>query len=181
VIICPPLQFEPGIAGAAQKGVSAIVIAFGAAAFGAIIWGVKIALFPGASSTQSIYSDAFDRVSQDPTVVFALGSPLKAHGADHGGARSRRNVMERWDLVEDGQEVTTVRFSVVGPQGDGIVQVQVPANRSRGQFNYIIYEDRKTRRLTHVLDNRETAAAKAVEAAAAAEKKPAATTAATTG
>ena len=45
----PPLAFEPGIAGAAQKGVSAVVIAFGAAALGACLWGASQALFPSAT------------------------------------------------------------------------------------------------------------------------------------
>lgn len=45
----PPLAFEPGVAGAAQKGVSAIVIAFGAAALGACAWGASQALFPSAN------------------------------------------------------------------------------------------------------------------------------------
>jgi hypothetical protein len=50
----PPLEFEPGVAGAAQKGVSAVVIAFGAAAFAGIAWGAYMALFPGATSTQCV-------------------------------------------------------------------------------------------------------------------------------
>ena len=50
----PPLEFEPGVAGAAQKGVSAVVIAFGAAAFAGIAWGAYMALFPSATSTQCV-------------------------------------------------------------------------------------------------------------------------------
>ena len=50
----PPLEFEPGVAGVAQKGVSAIVIAFGAVAFAGIAWGASVALFPGATSTQCV-------------------------------------------------------------------------------------------------------------------------------
>lgn len=57
----PPLKYEEGPVGAAQKGVSAIVIAFGAVAFGACAWGVSQALFPGASSSQSIYSEALEK------------------------------------------------------------------------------------------------------------------------
>ena len=45
----PPLAFEPGVVGAAQKGVSAVVIAFGAAALGACMWGASQALFPSAT------------------------------------------------------------------------------------------------------------------------------------
>ena len=48
----PPLEFEPGVAGVAQKGMSAVVIAFGAVAFAGIAWGASVALFPGAASTQ---------------------------------------------------------------------------------------------------------------------------------
>ena len=57
----PPLKFEPGVVGAAQKGVSAVVIAFGACAFGACFWGVSQALFPSATSTQVIFSEALDK------------------------------------------------------------------------------------------------------------------------
>jgi import inner membrane translocase subunit TIM21 len=155
----PPLAFEPGIAGAAQKGVSAIVIAFGAVAFGAIAWGASQALFPSAGSTGVIYSEAFDKVQQDPDVAYALGTPLRAYGADHGTPRGRRNTMERWELHEGGQEVSVVRFNVAGPQGSGVVQAQVPSSRSRGDFHYIIFENRRTRQLTHVLDNRADKAA----------------------
>ncbi len=180
----PPLAFEPGVAGAAQKGVSAVVIAFGAAAFGACAWGISLALFPSASSTQTIYSEAFDKVKSDPAIANGLGSPLRAHGIDHGGARGRRNEMERWDVTEAGQDLTLVRFAVSGPQGAGAVLVQVPAKRRRGEFKYIIFENLscpafKRRQLVHVLDTRadeaaayeaEAAAARAAAAAKAAEE-----------
>jgi import inner membrane translocase subunit TIM21 len=154
----PPLAFEPGIAGAAQKGVSAIVIAFGAAAFGACMYGISLALFPSASSTQSIYSEAFDLVQKDADVSFACGSPLRAHGIDHGGSRGRRNAMERFDILEDGEELAIVRFIVSGPQGAGIVQVQVPAKRRRGEFKYVVFENRRNRQISTVVDNRVAAA-----------------------
>ena len=68
--------------------------------------------------------------------------------------------MERWDLNEGGSEVTVVRFHVSGPQGAGSVQVQVPANRRRGEFTYIIFEPARSRKMIHVLDNRGELAAK---------------------
>eukprot|EP00965_Chrysotila_dentata_P081373 2687105-Pleurochrysis_carterae.AAC.3 len=52
----PPLAFEPGAAGVAQKGISAVIIAFGAVAFGACAWGISEALFPSASSTQASWA-----------------------------------------------------------------------------------------------------------------------------
>ena len=154
----PPLEFEPGVAGAAQKGVSAVVIAFGAAAFAGIAWGAYMALFPGASSTQTIYSEAFEKVQQDPIVSYALGSPMKAYGMDRGSHRGRRNEMERWELTEaNGDEVSVVRFTVAGPQGMGVVQTQVPRSRRRGDFRYILFEHRPSRKLVFVLDNRDDA------------------------
>ena len=179
----PPLQFEPGVAGAAQKGVSAVVIAFGAVAFGACTWGISLALFPSASSTQTIYSEAFEKVKLDPNVSYALGSPLRAHGIDRGGSRGRRNEMERWDVTESGDDVSIVRFAVSGPQGAGIVQVQVPTSRRRGEFKYIIFENMRSRQLIHVLDTRadevaayeaEAAQAQAAKAKAMAPAAPAA-------
>lgn len=86
---------------------------------------------------------------------YALGTPLRAFGADNGGARGRRNAMERWELDEAGSDVTVVRFHVSGPQGMGTVQVQVPKNRTRGEFNYIIFESARNRKVVHVLDSRE--------------------------
>ena len=95
-------------------------------------------------------------------VSYALGSPLRAFGADHGSSRGRRNAMERWDLEEAGSEVVVVRLHVSGPQGSGTVQVQTPANRRSGDFNYIIFEHPRSRKMIHVLDNRAENAAKAV-------------------
>ena len=174
----PPLEWEPGVAGAAQKGVSAVVIAFGAAAFGACAYGAYLALFPSAGSTQMIAADAMDAVSMDPSVADALGTPLRSYGIDHGTSRGRRNAMERWDREEigadgDPAEYTTIRFHVAGPLGAAYVHAQVPAKRRRGELRYVIVEDIRTRRLTYVVDNRmqemEEANAKAAAAAAAAE------------
>ena len=166
------------MAGAAQKGVSAVVIAFGAAAFGACAYGAYLALFPSAGSTQMIAADAMDAVSMDPSVADALGTPLRSYGIDHGTSRGRRNAMERWDREEigadgDPAEYTTIRFHVAGPLGAAYVHAQVPAKRRRGELRYVIVEDIRTRRLTYVVDNRmqemEEANAKAAAAAAAAE------------
>jgi len=152
----PPLEFEPGVAGVAQKGVSAVVIAFGAAAFGAIAWGTYMALFPGPTSTGSIYSEAFEKAQQDTKLSNALGTPLRAHGADHGNNRGRRNAMERWDIEENGEELSVVRFTVSGPQGSGVVQVQTPRHRRRGEFKYIIFETPhpRGRAIYHIYDSR---------------------------
>uniref|UniRef100_A0A7S0PZ63 Mitochondrial import inner membrane translocase subunit Tim21 n=1 Tax=Coccolithus braarudii TaxID=221442 RepID=A0A7S0PZ63_9EUKA len=162
----PPLAFEPGVAGAAQKGVSAVVIAFGAAAFGACAWGISEALFPSPSSDQVIVNEAFDKVKMDGDVLHVLGSPLRAFGA--GGDRGRRNAFERWEVIEGGEELSVMRFSVAGPQSHGLVYVQVPKKRRRGQFRYVIFEHK--RKLHHVLDNR--AAILAEQAAAAAPLPP---------
>ena len=103
-----------------------------------------------SSSRRTIYSEAFDKVRMDPTISYALGSPMRAYGMDRGGDRGRRNEMERWDT----EECSIVRFTVAGSQGMGIVQVQVPKARRRGEFDYIIFEHRPTRKLIRVLDNR---------------------------
>ena len=165
----PPLQFEPGVAGAAQKGVSAIVIAFGAVAFGACAWGISGALFPSATSTQVIFSEALEKVQQDPTIAYTLGTPLKGFGV--AGTPGRRNAMDRWEVIEGEGEYSVVRFTVAGSQGAALVQVQVPVQRKRGEFRYIICE-LPQRKLVHVLDNRpaeaEAAAAEAAEAVAVA-------------
>ena len=162
----PPLQFEPGVAGAAQKGVSAIVIAFGAVAFGACAWGISGALFPSATSTQVIFSEALEKVQQDPTIAYTLGTPLKGFGS--AGSPGRRNAMDRWEVIEGDGEYTIVRFTVASSQGAALVQVQVPVQRKRGEFRYIICE-LPQRKLVHVLDNRPAEAeAAAAEAAAAA-------------
>jgi len=162
----PPLAFEPGVVGAAQKGVSAVVIAFGAAALGACAWGASQALFPSATSTESIFNDAFDLVKANGDVAHVLGTPLRAFGANHGNQSGRRNAKERWELTEGGAEVIVLRFHVSGPQGMGTVQAQVPANRRRGEFNYIIFENPRTRKMIHVLDMRAENAAKAAAAVA---------------
>ena len=149
----PPVAFEPGVVGAAQKGVSAVVIAFGAVAFGACAWGISQALFPGPTSTQSIYDEAFEKVRTNGDVAYALGTPLRAFGADRGSDRGRRNALDRWELNEGGEDVTVLRFHVAGPQGSGTVHVQTPAERKRGDFKYIMFEHR--RKMITVLDRRD--------------------------
>ena len=62
-------------------------------------------------------------MSLDANVGMALGSPLKAWGT--GGSSGRRHAIERWELEEDGEAVTVIRFNVAGPQGTGRVVVQV--------------------------------------------------------
>lgn len=157
----PPVAFEPGVVGAAQKGVSAIVIAFGAAAFSAIAWGVSVALFPSANSTTTVFNEAFEQVRVNGDVCYKLGTPLRAFGADRGSDRGRRNAFERWEVEEEGQERSVVRFNVAGPNGVAVCQVQVPRDRKRGDFNYIIVQHRRD--LVHVLDRRgEEAAAKPI-------------------
>ena len=122
-----------------------------------------MALFPGATATQTIYSEAFEEVKQNATISYALGSPLKAYGMDRGGHRGRRNEMERWDLTEpNGDEVSLVRFTVAGPQGAGIVTAQVPRSRRRGEFRYIVFEHRPSRKMLLVLDHRVNKEAQAV-------------------
>ena len=54
-----------------------------------------------------------------------------------------------------------VRFNVAGPQGVAQVQVQVPRDRKRGEFNYIIVQHRRD--LIHVLDQRNEQAARKAE------------------
>ena len=106
-------------------------------------------------SRRTIYSEAFEKVQQDPIVSYALGSPMKAYGTSRGDNRGRRNEMERWELVEpDGEEVSVVRFTVAGPQGMGIVQTQTPKSRRRGEFKYIIFQHPPSRKTVMVLDNR---------------------------
>ena len=114
-------------------------------------------------------------MQQDPTVSYALGSPMKAYGMDRGGNRGRRNEMERWELThnETGEAISLVRFMVAGPQGLGIVQVQTPANRKRGEFEYIIYEDRRTRGVAYVVDNRQEHAVAAKGSSPKADAPPA--------
>ena len=144
----PPLAFEPGVAGAAQKGVSAVVIVFGAIAFGACAWGISTALFPSATSTDVIFSEALEKVSQDPNVAFALGTPMRGFGSGGGRGEGRRNAKERWEVSEGGNEYSVVRFQVAGSQGSALVQAQVPKQRRRGEFRYIIVELPR-RRLVH--------------------------------
>merc|ERR1711991_1080033 len=106
--------------------------------------------------------EAFDKVKLNPDISYALGSPLRAHGVDRGGERGRRNAMERMEIHENEKKYSLVQFTVAGPQGAGLVQVQVPAERRRGEFRYVIFEQTlpprssrsEGRRIVHVLDNR---------------------------
>ena len=78
--------------------------------------------------------------------------------------------MERFDIHEDGEDLAIVRFIVSGPQGAGIVQVQVPAKRRRGEFKYVVFENGRSRKTSYVLDNRVPAAPPAAVAESASGK-----------
>lgn len=151
------MEWEPGVAGTVQKGLSAVIIAFGAAAFGVCAFGAYWALFPGASSPGAILDDALEKVKVDPEVADRIGTPIRSFGADLGGGEGRRNFVQSWDVqAEDGASAVQVKFNVQGPQGRGIVHVQAPASRSRGQFNWIVFEDRsgRSRQMIYILDER---------------------------
>jgi hypothetical protein len=157
------MEWEPGVTGTVQKGLSAIVIAFGAAAFGVCAFGAYWALFPGASSPGAIFEEAADKVKVDPEVADRLGTPIKAFGADFGGGEGRRNFVQSWEVSgDDGSAAVQVKFNVQGPQGRGIVHAQAAANRKRGDFNFIVFEDKRRRQLVYVLDNRAALKAKAM-------------------
>ncbi|KAG8463978.1 hypothetical protein KFE25_000146 [Diacronema lutheri] len=173
----PPMEWEPGVAGTVQKGLSAVIIAFGAAAFGVCALGAYWALFPGSASPGTIFEEAADKVKVDPEVADRLGTPIKAYGADFGGGEGRRNFVQSWEVEgDDGKPAIQVKFNVQGPQGRGVVHAQAATARSRGQFNFIVFEDRRRRETIYVLDNRAdlraAARAAAGAAAAAAAAKP---------
>lgn len=177
----PPMEWEPGVAGTVQKGFSAIIIAFGAAAFGACALGAYWALFPGSASPGTIFEEAADKVKVDPEVADRLGTPIKAYGADFGGGEGRRNFVQSWEVEgDDGKAAIQVKFNVQGPQGRGVVHAQAATSRSRGQFNFIVFEDKRRRDVVYVVDNREqlkaasqvAQAAREAAAVAAAAKTP---------
>lgn len=171
----PPMEWEPGVTGTVQKGLSAVVIAFGAAAFGVCALGAYWALFPGTASPGTIFEEAAGKVKMDPEVADRLGTPIKAYGADFGGGEGRRNFVQSWEVEgDDGKAAIQVKFNVQGPQGRGVVHAQAAAARSRGQFNFIVFEDKRRRDAVYVEDNRAglRAAALAERAAAVAAKAP---------
>ncbi|KAJ1634075.1 hypothetical protein T492DRAFT_976295 [Pavlovales sp. CCMP2436] len=172
----PPMEWEPGMAGTVQKGLSAVLIAFGAAAFGVCAFGAYWALFPGTSSPGAIFEEAGDKLKMDPEVADRLGTPIKSFGADFGGGEGRRNFVQSWEVEgDDGKPAIQVKFNVQGPQGRGIVHAQAPTPRSRGDFNFIVFEDKRRREVVYVVDNRAQLRAKAqAEALSKAPPPPAA-------
>lgn len=178
----PPMEWEPGVTGTVQKGLSAIVIAFGAVAFGvcaagAYMAGAYMAHFPGKSSPGAIFEEAADKVKVDPEVADRLGTPIKSYGADFGGGEGRRNFVQSWEVQgDDGLPAIQIKFNAQGPQGRGVVHAQAPASRSRGQFNFIVFEDKlaedkRRRDVVYVLDNRTQLQANAFARAEAATAK----------
>lgn len=152
----PPMEWEPGVAGTVQKGLSAVVIAFGAAAFGICAFGAYLAFFPSNTSPGVIMDDAMSKVRMDAEIADRLGTPLRAFGMDFGGGEGRRNFIQSWTVdAEDGSSAVQIKFNVQGPLGRGWIHVQVPAQRTKGQFNFIMFENRSRREPRFfVLDNR---------------------------
>eukprot|EP00965_Chrysotila_dentata_P081374 2687105-Pleurochrysis_carterae.AAC.4 len=64
---------------------------------------------------QVIFNEAFDQVRLDGDILYALGTPLKAFGADHGSERGRRNAIDRWEVEEGGEELSVVRDAERAP------------------------------------------------------------------
>lgn len=108
-------------------------------------------------SPNSVFDKSFDVVRKDPEVLRRYGDRVKAYGRDHGGHREgRRNFIEHKEYTDeqDGSKRTRVRYNLEGQFGRAFVFAEVSASMSRGEFVYILVQDKSNGRTHTVVDNR---------------------------
>lgn len=130
-------------------------------------------------SPNSLFNEAFDRVQDHPDVTARIGSPVKGYGKDHGGRRAgRRNFVENQTYTDkEGIQrmrcaaraggpalkgaarsragpLCRIRFNVEGPRGKGIVYTEIAESMGKGDFYYLVFQDRKTGEAIGIIDNR---------------------------
>lgn len=128
-------------------------------------------------SPNSLFNEAFDRVQSHPDVTARIGSPVKGYGKDHGGRRAgRRNFVENQTYTDKegiqrmrcaararapraprrslGRRACRIRFNVEGPRGKGIVYTEIAESMGKGDFYYLVFQDKKTGEAIGIIDNR---------------------------
>lgn len=120
-------------------------------------------LMPTKMSPNTIQSNAHSLIADNHDVKYRYGSPVKTYGKDMGRNEGRRNFIEhsKYTDKEDGSERVRVKFSLEGPQGKkAFVFAEVSSDMPRGEFVYVLVQDKSNGMVITVVDNRSMLAAK---------------------
>lgn len=152
----PPttITFEQGVR-TARNGLLYLAIG-GAVAGTAMLIGRE--LMPTRLSPNALFNEVFDRVRVHPEVISRVGENMKGYGQDINRRREgRRNFISHDKYVDlDGHKRIRIKFNIEGSRGNAVVYAEVADNMEKGEYAYIILEQRMRGRNDAValIDNR---------------------------
>uniref|UniRef100_A0A182WRV8 Mitochondrial import inner membrane translocase subunit Tim21 n=1 Tax=Anopheles quadriannulatus TaxID=34691 RepID=A0A182WRV8_ANOQN len=97
------------------------VILLGVGVTGMLFYVIFWELF-SSDSPNNIYSEALERVKEEPRVKDALGAPIKGYGEE--SRRGRRTRVAHTQYVKDGVEYIRMQFHVQGFRNRGTVHLE---------------------------------------------------------
>jgi len=110
-----------------------------------------VELFPGPTSPQAMYGNAFDIVRTNAEVQKVTGDDMSAYGRRVGS----RQIDSHKYTHEDGTSRTRIRFNVMGKRGRAMVWAEMSSRMGdTEEFAYLVVQDRRTGRVITIHDNR---------------------------
>lgn len=119
-------------------------------------------LSPTKMSPNAVFDSATSTIRENAEIQRRFGT-FKTYGRDHGGHREgRRNFVEHTEYndEEDGSRRTRVRFNLEGQYGNAFVFAEVSKDMPKGEFVYILVQDKRNGQVITVCDNRSALRAK---------------------
>ncbi|XP_035912911.1 mitochondrial import inner membrane translocase subunit Tim21 [Anopheles stephensi] len=114
------------------------VILLGVGVTGILFYVVFWELF-SSDSPNNIYSEALERVKEEPRVKDALGAPIKGYGEE--SRRGRRTRVAHTKYVKDGVEFIRMQFHVQGFRNRGTVHLEKRKTESGGyEYRYLFVQ-----------------------------------------
>uniref|UniRef100_A0A182P4K0 Mitochondrial import inner membrane translocase subunit Tim21 n=1 Tax=Anopheles epiroticus TaxID=199890 RepID=A0A182P4K0_9DIPT len=114
------------------------VILLGVGVTGALFYVIFWELF-SSDSPNNIYSEALERVKEEPRVKDALGAPIKGYGEET--RRGRRTRVAHTKYEKDGVEYIRMQFHVQGFRNRGTVHLEKRKTASGGyEYRYLFVQ-----------------------------------------
>lgn len=114
-------------------------------------------LLPSGTSPNALFNEACAAVDGDETLAELVGKPYHFFGADRhsSGRAGRRNRVDSFsytDPSENNLKYTRVKFNVQGRHTNAIVYAEKSAAMGSGQFNYLILECPKRKKVWTIVN-----------------------------
>lgn len=109
------------------------IILVGVGVTGVLFYAIFRELF-SSNSSNGVYSDALDKVKDDPRVQDALGAPIKGFGEEN--RRGRRRHVAHSVYEKDGRKFMRMQFYIQGIRNKGTVHLEMRENLATGKFEY---------------------------------------------